>query len=116
MGTWNTISKTSRTRLSQALFVLETLCDEENTAVLENLRERAKMTLADLYLCTGEAPAKLEMRLQTLCSTGCVVMDTAPTGSTYRVDPDRILQINGISRRINQIREEALHEQSVSQL
>lgn len=114
MDTWNTITKASRTRLNRALFVLETLCNEENILVLEHFRNQDNLTLADLYSKTAEAPAKLEMRLDALCDTGCVTYEAAASGNIYRLNPERISRINVISRRINQIREEALHEQGVS--
>ena len=110
MDTWNTITRTSRTRLNRALLVLETLCNEENISILDLIRKKGKTSLADLYLQTGIAPGKLETQLEALCETGCVVHEMATIGSNYRLNPERIWQINGISRRINQIREEGLRE------
>ncbi|MCB0632729.1 MAG: hypothetical protein R2824_06415 [Saprospiraceae bacterium] len=113
MDTWNTITQMSRTRLTKALLVLETLCNEENIPILEMLREKGKMTLAELYSNTGETPAKLELRLQNLCDTGCVIMEEAHIGSNgYQLDPVRIRQVNSISRRINQIGSTGLLERS----
>lgn len=112
MDTWNTITRTSRTRLTRALKVLETLCNEENIPLLEHIRNKEKTSLAELYLQTGIPPAKLEAQLESLCDTGCVVPEAAPMGRSFRLNPDRIWQINGISRRLNQIREEGLREQA----
>lgn len=105
MDTWNTITQMSRTRLNQALLVLETLCNEDNVSILDMLQEREQMTLADLYMKTGETPSKLQVRLESLCDTGCIVQETGAIGSSYRLNPERIWQINGIGQRINQIRE-----------
>lgn len=103
MDTWNTITQMSRTRLTRALSMLETLCSEENIPILEMLRERGRVTLAELYSKTGEVPARLESRLQELCDTGCVIMEEARIGSNaYQLNPERIRQVNSISRRINQ--------------
>lgn len=112
MDTWNTITRTSRTRLQKALNVLETLCNEENFPIMDFIREKGKTSLAELYLKTGESPAKLEMRLELLCKTGCVTQEPGAIGSNYRLNPERIWQVNGISRRINEIREDALREQA----
>lgn len=112
MDTWNTITRTSRTRLNKALMVLETLCNEENIPLLEHIRKKEQTSLAELYLQTGIPPAKLESQLESLCETGCVVHETAAVGRSYRLNPERIWQINGISRRINQIREDGLREQA----
>jgi DNA-binding IclR family transcriptional regulator len=92
--------------------VLETLCNEENIPILDLIRKKEKTSLADLYLQTGTDPGKLETQLEALCTTGCVVQEMAPIGTHYRLNPERILQINGISRRINQIRESGLREQT----
>ncbi|PHN06426.1 hypothetical protein CRP01_12720 [Flavilitoribacter nigricans DSM 23189 = NBRC 102662] len=92
--------------------MLETLCNEENIPILEHIRKKETTSLAELYLQTGVSPAKLEMQLDSLCETGCVVHESAAMGSSYRINPERIWQINGISRRINQIREDGLREQA----
>lgn len=113
MGTWNTITQMSRTRLTRAVLMLETLCSDENIPILEMLRERGRMTLAELYSKTGEAPARLEARLQDLCDTGCVIMEEARIGSNgYQLNPARIQQVNSISRRLNQMTPTGLLERS----
>jgi DNA-binding IclR family transcriptional regulator len=103
----------SRTRLTRAVLLLETLCSEENIPILELLREKGRMTLAELYSKTGESPARLEVRLQSLCDTGCVTMEEARIGSNaYQLNPERIRQVNNISRRIGQITTAGLRERS----
>lgn len=107
MDTWNTITHLSRTRLRRAQFVLETLCSDEMIPVLDLLRQWGKMSLAELSLATGETSVILEEQLGLLCDTGCVVQEKATFGNSYWLSPQRIRQINGISRRINQISAEA---------
>jgi len=108
MDTWNTITQSGRTRLKQALSVLETLCKEENISVMELLRSRERMTLAELYATTGEPPATLERRLESLCDTGCVIMEAVTLGMSYRLNAEKIRQINGFSRKLCQIPEGAM--------
>lgn len=110
MDTWNTITRKSRTRLTRALSVLEILCHEENIPILEFLRTKEQTSLAELYLETGESPEKLEKRLASLCDTGCVIHGSVTMGRTYRLDPERIAQVNRISRQLNLIGGGALRE------
>lgn len=110
MDTWNTTLRTSRTRLKRALSVLETLCREDNIPLMDVFRKKGKISFAELYFKTGEPPEQLEIRLESLCDTGCLIQESTDLGNSYRLNSDRILQLNRISRRINQLREDAFLE------
>jgi len=101
MHTWNTIVKTDTGKFTKALFILETLCEDQSISVLEYLRASRKASFLDLSLATSLDSFVLEEQLQKLCETGVVIQQEHITGSIYFLDYERIAKVNAIAGKLS---------------
>jgi hypothetical protein len=93
MNTWNTILRTSVDGLSSAINTLETLSDKHNARILDCLQGYSSCTFLDLLVGTNLDSEVLEGRMNDLCATKVVVLETDIFGSRYRVNMPRLKQI-----------------------
>ncbi|MCI5080427.1 MAG: hypothetical protein MRY78_01975 [Saprospiraceae bacterium] len=93
MNAWNTITRTSLTKLDRALGVLETLSDELTIPILTYLKLNRSASLLDLTVHTRLDSDLLDERLELLCSTKVIRQVTTVYETKYYFNTERYNRI-----------------------
>ena len=103
MHTRNTVTQQKNSRLSNAIFIFNTLGDESSKVLIKHLRDHGNASLLDLSIQSGFDPQHVEMHLEQLCLTGVVVRKDSIAGCRYHLDLSRLASVKTIAREIAQL-------------
>lgn len=104
MITWNTISRTSDDKVTQAILLLETLSQDESIPILEFLRKRGGGTFHEILQSLTVNARDLERQLSTLTSAGILVLRKKTTAKYYTLNRGRLSTITRVAGRLNELR------------
>lgn len=96
-----TISQSVNTnKLSQAIFILETLSDLKALLVLETLKEHTAASFFELCMYTGLSSELLEIYLESLCLAGIVLQEESGLELHFSLDMQRLLRAQAIAKEL----------------
>lgn len=96
-----TISQSVNTnKLSQAIFILETLSDLKALLVLETLKEHTAASFFELCMYTGLSSELLEIYLESLCQAGIVLQEESGLELHFSLDMQRLLRAQAIAKEL----------------
>lgn len=104
MITWNTISRTSDDKVTQAILLLETLSQDESIPILEFLRKRGGGTFHEILQSLTVNTKDLERQLKTLTSAGILVLREKTAAKYYTLNRGRLSTITRVAGRLNELR------------
>lgn len=98
MNIWNTIATKQESALTQALFTLQTLSDEQSIPILDYLQEYEEASLLDLTVATRLHTSTIELQLELLCQTKIVRPRRSIYGNFFRLDQERLAKVLAIAK------------------
>ena len=108
MYTWNTISRTSDDKVTQVIFLLETLSRDESIPILEFLRRTKEATFHQIAQHLKVNARDLEGQLNSLTAMGALVLREKTTSAYYTINTGRLSTISKMAGRLNELRLEGV--------
>lgn len=96
------------TQLAKVQHMLEVISQQENELILETLRKRGPLAFCELHRYTRGSGEEVKARIDSLCAIGIVNSISKGGKIRFMLNPERVEQINNISRRICELRKQAL--------
>lgn len=104
MITWNTISRTRDDKVTQAIYLLETLSNDESIPVLEYIRQKGEASFHEILLHFKGNAIDLEHQLKSLTAIGALVLLEKTTAAYYTLNQGRLSAISRVAERLNELR------------
>ena len=108
MITWNTISRTSDDKITQAILLLETLSKDESIPIINFLRKKGGASFPELLQYLKINATELDQHLRQLTAVGAVIRKEKTTIAYYTINQGRLSTISKVAGRLNELRREGV--------
>ena len=93
MNILNTMPSIKADPLERALFLLNTLTQEDNRAVVDYLVENGNADFLELLVHTGMDSSELETQLELLCEADLLICRSAVTKEQYELNKRQVQKL-----------------------